>query len=236
VALGKSNLSGDAYMEESVRISGEMIAFVAKFGAAGAGSEQPRAEGGEAMLDFYYTFKKPEGWINPGNPSQTWDEWTRAQGIPTTRGWKVFGTPSQTPSSAIDQGAQAGAKGAALDERALFDKAFLSCNGFHTQAELDLEWNSNGGLAAAMFREGFRAALTQQAAPEAPSRDAGQEDASTQTVSSIEDYAQFHILHGAWLGLRDYYQADEPPEVAEAWRKFIAYIDGRTAGTAGGGK
>jgi hypothetical protein len=40
---------------------------------------------------YFYTFTRPTGWINLMNPGQTWEQWTREQGVPTTRGWKVFG-------------------------------------------------------------------------------------------------------------------------------------------------
>lgn len=37
----------------------------------------------------FYTFRRPEGWINLANPGQSWADWTATQGIPTTRGWFV---------------------------------------------------------------------------------------------------------------------------------------------------
>lgn len=64
---------------------------------------------------------------------------------------------------------------------------------------------------------------------------AGQEMEQPVAVGSIEDYAQFHMLHGAWLSARDYWQDEASTQVAEAWNKFIAYIDawtGRRAPTA----
>lgn len=49
---------------------------------------------------YFYTFNKPEGWINLANPGQSWQEWTSKQGIPTTKGWKVFGhTPTKAPTA-----------------------------------------------------------------------------------------------------------------------------------------
>jgi len=44
-------------------------------------------------------------------------------------------------------------------------------------------------------------------------------------VGSIEDYAQFHHLLDSWMGLSGEHQNDAAPQVAEAWRKFIDYID-----------
>jgi len=49
------------------------------------------------------------------------------------------------------------------------------------------------------------------------------------SIGSIEDYAQFHTLHGAWLSAREYWQDDNASPVLDAWRNFIDYIDGRTA-------
>lgn len=45
-----------------------------------------------AEQPHYYTFKEPRGWINLMDPGQSWQEWTKTQGTPTSRGWKVFGT------------------------------------------------------------------------------------------------------------------------------------------------
>lgn len=55
-------------------------------------------------------------------------------------------------------------------------------------------------------------------------------------VGSIEDYAQFHHLLDSWMGLSGEHQNDAAPQVTEAWRKFIDYIDasaGSRAGDAG---
>jgi hypothetical protein len=51
----------------------------------------------------YYTFKKPDGWINLANPGQSWDEWTKTQGVPTTQGWKVFGTRPAPSTVEVDE-------------------------------------------------------------------------------------------------------------------------------------
>jgi hypothetical protein len=42
--------------------------------------------------EYFYTFQKPTGWINLGNPGQSWSDFTKEQGLPDARGWKVFGT------------------------------------------------------------------------------------------------------------------------------------------------
>jgi hypothetical protein len=42
----------------------------------------------------FYTFTKPKGWINLADPGQSWEEWTKAQGLPTTRGWFISGETS----------------------------------------------------------------------------------------------------------------------------------------------
>lgn len=52
---------------------------------------------------------------------------------------------------------------ALTDERAAFDSAFLSANGFHTKAELEEEWLK--GLSGVMFRAGAVIAATRQAGP-----------------------------------------------------------------------
>jgi len=52
-------------------------------------------------------------------------------------------------------------------------------------------------------------------------------------VGTIEDYAQFHVLHSAWMSARDYWQDDAAEQVAEAWRKFIDYIDAWAGSRAG---
>jgi hypothetical protein len=61
--------------------------------------------GTDAAQPYFYTFDKPVGWINLSSPGQTWSEWTRTQGIPTTRGWKVFGTrPDAAPTASAPSG------------------------------------------------------------------------------------------------------------------------------------
>lgn len=50
---------------------------------------------------------------------------------------------------------------------------------------------------------------------------------------SIEDYAQFHHLLDSWLGLSAEHHNDAAPQVAEAWRKFIAHIDAWAGSRAG---
>jgi hypothetical protein len=52
-------------------------------------------------------------------------------------------------------------------------------------------------------------------------------------VGSIEDYAQFHHLLDSWMGLSGEHQNDAAPQVAEAWRKFLDYIDAWAGSRAG---
>lgn len=60
---------------------------------------------------FFYTFKRPNDWANLLNPGQSWEEWTREQGAPTTKGWKVFGKPPIASNPAAE------AKHKLLEER-----------------------------------------------------------------------------------------------------------------------
>jgi hypothetical protein len=69
--------------------------------AARASIPQAPTEGEQAAIDeqdpaHFYAFAKPKGWINLLNPGQSWEEWTKTQGIPTASGWKVFGTWAAT--------------------------------------------------------------------------------------------------------------------------------------------
>lgn len=41
-----------------------------------------------------YSFEMPKGWINLLNPGQSWAEWTKQKGVPTTKGWLISGKPS----------------------------------------------------------------------------------------------------------------------------------------------
>jgi hypothetical protein len=50
--------------------------------------------------------------------------------------------------------------------------------------------------------------------------------------ASIGDDSEFLRLLGDWMAGLDYFQSDEHKEVKIAWATLIAYIDGRTAGTA----
>lgn len=55
----------------------------------------------QEMIDIgqaTHAFTKPPGWVNLLNPGQRWEEWTREQGPPTTKGWKVSGQEGEQPT------------------------------------------------------------------------------------------------------------------------------------------
>jgi hypothetical protein len=58
-----------------------------------AAINKDQSQSAEAPKGFY-TFTKPKGWINLADPGQSWEEWTKAQGLPTTRGWFISGETS----------------------------------------------------------------------------------------------------------------------------------------------
>jgi hypothetical protein len=66
-------------------------ALADKLAAAPSPAEQPVAKEEQAT----YTFTKPPEWVNLLNPGQSWEDWTREQGPPTTKGWKVSGADKE---------------------------------------------------------------------------------------------------------------------------------------------
>jgi hypothetical protein len=61
----------------------------------------------QEMIDIgqaTYAFTKPPGWVSLLNPGQTWEEWTREQGLPTTKGWKVSGQEGEQPTKGESNG------------------------------------------------------------------------------------------------------------------------------------
>jgi hypothetical protein len=75
-------------------------------------ASRSRAEGGhgdkdssdaalQEMIDIgqaTHAFTKPPGWVNLLNPGQNWEDWTREQGPPTTKGWKIAGQEGEQPT------------------------------------------------------------------------------------------------------------------------------------------
>jgi hypothetical protein len=69
--------------------------------AAAPTSDQPAqpsaAPVAQAEPEHFYTFTRPKGWVSL--TGQSWEEWTRSQGIPTTQGWKVYGCAAPTTAA-----------------------------------------------------------------------------------------------------------------------------------------
>lgn len=82
--------SDDEYLIKAVDVLINHLPAAPQPVAAQVG-EQDKASNGNG----FYTFTKPEGWINLRNPGQSWVEWTKEQGAPTTKGWFISGAHPQ---------------------------------------------------------------------------------------------------------------------------------------------